>query len=61
MNETNQMIPKEMARQVLDNCTVQSVYRAGYSTIIVKSTFDSTTVFSELLCRILLRQSGCTA
>ena len=58
MNETNQVIPEELERVVLDNHTVQSVYLAGYSTITVKSTFNSTTVFSDLLCRILLQMSG---
>ena len=58
MNETNQVIPEELERIVLDNHTVQSIYRAGYSTITVKSTFNSTTVFSDLLCRILLQKSG---
>jgi hypothetical protein len=58
MNETNQVIPEELERIVLNNYTVKSVYRAGYSTITVKSTFSSTTVFSDLLCRILLQKSG---
>lgn len=58
MPDIKQHLPKEVSRTILDTHTVQKTYQAGYSTIIVKSTFDSKAVFSDLLYRILLQRNG---
>jgi len=46
----------EMSRHVLNGTAVESEYRAGYTTITVRSRFGGTCAFSDLMREIALRR-----
>lgn len=46
--------PQELDRKIVDKHMVQSIYKAGYGTVIVKSIFNDRNQFPDLLYRIIL-------
>jgi hypothetical protein len=56
MTSTCRLPPQEIEHKVLDSRTIQSIYKAGYSKITVKSVFGSDNQFSDLLYRIVLKK-----
>lgn len=47
---------QEVSRHVISGTAVETEYRAGYTTITVKSTFDSEHCFADLLYTVAVKR-----
>lgn len=56
MADTYRLPPQELERKAIDEHTVQSIYKAGYGTVTVKSIFNGQNSFSDLLYHIVLNK-----
>ena len=45
--------PVEEERVIIDKQTAQSTYQTGYSTVTVKSVFNTRQSYADVLCRII--------